>query len=106
VNAIAVMEKEMMKKKVPDFRTGDMLKVHIRVKEGDKTRIQIFEGRCIGRRGKGAGASFSVIKETHGNIVEKTFALYSPVVEKIVIGRTSKKKKVRRSKLYHLRSKK
>jgi len=77
--------------------------VYIRVKEGDKTRTQRFEGVCIKRRGIGASASFAVIRETHGDVVEKIFPLYSPTVEKIVVVR---KGKVRRSKLYYLRKKK
>ena len=97
---IALIEKEIVKKKMPEFRVGDTLKVHLRVKEGDKTRIQIFEGICIRRRGSGASASFTVIKETHGDIVEKIFPLYSPTIEKISVTR---KGKARRSKLYHLR---
>jgi large subunit ribosomal protein L19 len=98
-----MIEKEILKKKVPDFRVGNTLKVHIRVKEGDKTRTQIFEGICIRRRGTGAGASFTVIKESHGDVVEKIFPLYSPTVEKIVV---TKKDRAKRAKLYHLRKKK
>ena len=102
VEAVASVSKDLYKKDVPDFRVGDTLKIHIKVKEGDKTRTQMFEGVCIRRRGTGAGASFTVVKETHGDIVEKIFPLYSPTIEKIVVG---KKGKVRRAKLYHLRKK-
>ena len=102
VKAIEMMDKEVTKKKVPDFRVGDTLEVHIRVKEGDKTRVQVFEGVCIRRRGSGAGASFTVIKESHGDVVEKIFPLYSPTLEDIVV---MTKGKVRRAKLYHLRKK-
>lgn len=102
MKALETLEKEIVKKKMPEFRVGDTLKVHIRVKEGDKTRVQIFEGVCIRRRGRGSNASFSVIKETHGDIVEKIFPLYSPSLEKIDIVQQGK---VRRSKLYHLRKK-
>lgn len=102
VKAIAEIEKETMKKKVAAFRVGDTLEVHIRVKEGDKTRVQIFEGVCIRRRGTGAGASFTVVKESHGDVVEKIFPLYSPSLEDIVV---AKKGNVRRAKLYHLRAK-
>ncbi len=100
MNAIHKIEKEMMQKKVPDFRVGNTLKIHIRVKEGDKTRTQVFEGICIRRRGTGANANFTVLKESHGDVVEKIFPLYSPSVEKIVV---SKKDTARRAKLYHLR---
>jgi large subunit ribosomal protein L19 len=101
VEAIEKVSKEY-KKEVPDFRVGDTLKIHIKVKEGDKTRTQLFEGVCIRRRGAGTGASFTVVKETHGDIVEKIFPLYSPTVEKIVVAR---KGKAKRAKLYHLRQK-
>ncbi|MBN1689362.1 MAG: 50S ribosomal protein L19 [Candidatus Omnitrophica bacterium] len=103
MKAIEWIEKEVKKKKVPDFRPGDTLKVHIRVKEGDKTRTQLFEGVCIRRRGVGINASFSVVRESHGDIIEKLFPLYSPNVEKIVV---SRKGKAKRAKLYHLRKKK
>jgi len=100
IELVELVEKEVMKKGLPEFRVGDTLKVHLRVTEGDKTRIQLFEGVCIRRRGSGAGASFTVIKETHGDRVEKIFPLHSPAVEKIVVAR---KGKARRAKLYHLR---
>lgn len=103
MNAIDMIQKEATKKKIPDFRVGNTLKIHIRVKEGDKTRTQIFEGICIRRRGTGISASFTVVKESHGDIVEKIFPLYSPTVEKIVV---VKKEIGRRAKLYHLRKKK
>ena len=102
MQAIQALDKEVCKTQVPDFRVGDTLKIHIRVKEGDKTRTQLFEGVCIRRRGSGAGSSFTVLKETHGDIVEKVFPLYSPTVEKIVV---AQKGKARRAKLYHLRKK-
>lgn len=102
MEAIKSVEKEVCKKEAPDFRVGDTLKIHIRVKEGDKTRTQIFEGICIRRRGSGAGASFTVLKETHGDKVEKHFPLHSPSVEKIVV---SRKGKAKRAKLYYLKAK-
>ncbi len=97
---IEIIEKEIKSKKVPEFRVGDTLKVHIRVKEGDKTRTQLFEGICIRRRGTGSNASFTVLKESYGDKVEKIFPLFSPTLEKIVV---SHKGKVKRAKLYHLR---
>ncbi len=102
VEAINKFSKESERNDVPEFRVGDTLKVHVRVKEGDKTRTQLFEGTCIRRRGTGISASFTVIKETHGDIVEKIFPVHSPTIEKIVVGRVGK---VRRAKLYHLRKK-
>ena len=100
MKTIAAVEAEMTKKKMPKFNVGDTLKVHLTVKEGDKTRIQIFEGICIRRRGSGANASFSVLKETHGDKVEKIFPLYSPTIEKIVVAR---KNPARRARLYYLK---
>lgn len=99
----ATVEMEIIKKKIPKFQVGDTLKVHLKVREGDKTRVQVFEGICMRKRGSGANASFSVIKETHGNIVEKIFPLYSPAIEKIVV---SRKTPARRARLYYLRGKK
>jgi len=100
MKSVAIIEAEILKKKIPQFRVGNTLKVHLRVKEGDKTRIQIFEGTCIRRRGSGSSASFSVVKETHGDIVEKIFPLFSPTIEKIVVTR---KDTAKRAKLYYLR---
>ncbi len=87
-------------RQIPEFRVGDTLKVHLKVKEGSKTRTQIFEGVCLRRRGSGAGASFGVIKDSHGDKVEKTFPLYTPSIEKIEVTRTGS---ARRAKLYYLR---
>lgn len=103
MKAIEIVEKEAIKKEVPAFRVGDTLKIHIRVKEGDKTRIQVFEGTCIRKRGRSISASFSVLKETHGDVVEKIFPLYSPTIEKIQV---VKEGKTRRARMYHLRKKK
>lgn len=102
VETINRFGKESERNDVPEFRVGDTLKVHVRVKEGDKTRTQLFEGVCISRRGTGISASFTVVKETHGDIVEKIFPVHSPAIEKIVVGRAGK---ARRAKLYHLRQK-
>ena len=95
-----IVEKEAKLKKTPEFRVGDTLKVHIRVKEGDKTRTQLFEGVCIRKKGKGVRASFTVLKESYGDKVEKIFPLHSPNVEKVTV---SVKGKVRRAKLYYLK---
>ena len=95
-----IVEKEAASKKTPEFRVGDTLKVHVRVKEGDKTRTQLFEGVCIRIKGKGIRASFTVLKESYGDKVEKIFPLHSPNVEKVTV---SHKGKVRRAKLYYLK---
>lgn len=92
--------KTIAAREIPDFRVGDTLKIHLKVKEGNKSRIQVFEGVCIRRRGAGAGASFGVIKDSHGDKVEKTFPLYTPSIEKIEVTRTGK---ARRAKLYYMR---
>ncbi|MBI3307056.1 MAG: 50S ribosomal protein L19 [Candidatus Omnitrophica bacterium] len=102
MKATEMIDQEYRKAKLPDFRVGDTLKINIKVKEGDKSRIQVFEGICIRRRGTGVSASFTVLKETHGDIVEKIFPLYSPTIEKITV---TKKNPARRAKLYHLRKK-
>ena len=89
-----------LKKDIPSFRVGDTLRVSFRVKEGEKTRTQLFEGVCIRKRGRGLSASCTLLKETYGDKVEKTFPLHSPVVEKIVQVHAGK---VRRAKLYFLK---
>ncbi len=96
----AIDAKLIQGREIPDFRVGDTLKIHIKVKEGNKSRTQLFEGVCIRRRGGGAGASFGVIKESHGDKVEKTFPLYAPTIEKIEVTR---KGTARRAKLYYMR---
>lgn len=82
------------------FAAGDQVRVHVRIKEGDKERIQVFQGTVIQRRGSGAGATFTVRKVSQGIGVERVFPLFSPNVAKIDVVR---KGKVRRSKLYYLR---
>jgi large subunit ribosomal protein L19 len=90
-----------LKKDVPEFRPGDRVRVHVRVVEGDKSRIQVFEGDVVGRRsGNGLRATFTVRKMSGGVGVERIFPLHSPVVEKIEVVRQGK---VRRAKLYFLR---
>ncbi|MDP3920015.1 MAG: 50S ribosomal protein L19 [Candidatus Omnitrophota bacterium] len=103
MKATDIFDKRTELKKLPVFRVGDTLKIHLRVKEGEKTRIQVFEGVCIRRRGSGVSASFTVLKETHGDVVEKVFPVYSPTVEKVTV---SHKGKAHRAKLYSLRKKK
>jgi len=83
-----------------DFGPGDMVKVHVRIKEGDKERIQVFQGTVIQRRGTGAGATFTVRKVSQGIGVERVFPLFSPNVAKV---ETMRRGKVRRAKLYYLR---
>ena len=89
-----------LKTNVPDFRPGDTIKVHVNVVEGTRSRIQVFEGICIARKGNGIGESFTVRKISFGVGVERTFPLHSPTIDKIELER---KGDVRRAKLYYLR---
>ncbi|MGD1869831.1 MAG: 50S ribosomal protein L19 [Neomegalonema sp.] len=89
------------KKKIPDFKAGDTIRVGVRIQEGNKTRVQNYEGVCIARNGGGLNASFTVRKISFGEGVERVFPLYSPVVESVDVVRRGR---VRRGKLYYLRS--
>jgi len=101
MNAIEMLEREQMRGDIPDFNTGDTIKVYVRIVEGQKQRIQAFEGVVIRRRRGEVRASFTVRKISYGVGVERTFPLHSPTVDGIdVITRG----KVRRSRLYYLRS--
>src|ERR1043166_4106353 len=86
---------------VPPFRAGDTLRVNVRVREGDKERLQAFEGVCIARRGSGVSASFTVRKVSNGVGVERIFPLHSPMLAEITVVRRGR---VRRAKLYYLRN--
>ena len=99
MNAIELTEKSQMVER-PDMKSGDTVRVHVKVREGDKERIQIFEGIIIGLHRGGARASFTVRKVSFGQGVERIFPLHSPVIDKIDVLRTAK---VRRAKLYFLR---
>ncbi|MFL6621029.1 MAG: 50S ribosomal protein L19 [Sulfurifustaceae bacterium] len=94
------IEARQMDKKVPEFGPGDTVAVHIRVQEGERERLQVFEGMVIARRNRGFNSSFSVRKVSYGEGVERVFPLYSPGIAKIEVKR---KGDVRRSKLYYLR---
>lgn len=89
------------KKKIPDFEPGDTITVNVRVVEGDRTRVQAYEGVCIGRSGGGLNESFTVRKISYGEGVERVFPLYSPMIDSIKVVRRGK---VRRAKLYYLRA--
>jgi large subunit ribosomal protein L19 len=93
-------QKEWLRKDVPPFRAGDTLRVSVRVKEGDKERLQAFEGVCIARRGSGVSASFTVRKISNGVGVERIFPLHSPMIGDIAVVRRGR---VRRAKLFYLR---
>jgi large subunit ribosomal protein L19 len=101
VKQITQVEKAYLRDDLPEFGSGDTIKVHVRIVEGDKERIQVFQGTVIGRRGGGLGATFTVRKISSGIGVERTFPLYSPNVTKIEKVRGGQ---VRRAKLYYLRT--
>jgi large subunit ribosomal protein L19 len=96
----AAIAKILTTKKTPDFGPGDTIKVGVRIVEGKKERIQYFEGVCIARKNRDINSSFTVRKISFGEGVERTFALYSPVVDSIKVIRSGR---VRRAKLYYLR---
>ena len=104
-NLLETFEKKQIerltgKKRIPTFRPGDTLKVTIRITEGDKSRLQAFEGMCIARKNNSVNSNFTVRKLSHGEGVERVFPLFSPIIEKIEVVR---KGDVRRAKLYYLR---
>ncbi|MBP8657553.1 MAG: 50S ribosomal protein L19 [Fervidobacterium sp.] len=99
-NIVRIVEKTQIKE-VPDFRPGDTVRVHVKVKEGDKERIQVYEGIVISIRGSGVGKTFTVRRVASGGIgVERIFPLYVPTIDKIEV---VKRGRVRRAKLYYLR---
>jgi len=100
VDVMNMIESKGAKQDVPPFGPGDTVKVHQRVIEGNKQRIQVFEGVVISRRGSRTNASFTVRKVSYGIGVERIFPLHSPNIEKVEVTRTGK---VRRAKLYYLR---
>ena len=101
MNIIDQLEKEYLNEDVPNFRAGDTLSVHAKIREGSKERVQVFEGVCIARSNNGTGSTFTVRKVASDGVgVERVFPLHSPRLEKIEVKRLGK---VRRAKLYYLR---
>jgi large subunit ribosomal protein L19 len=100
-DAIAVVEASALKRDRGAFAPGDSVRVHVKVIEGEKERVQIFEGVVIRRRGEGARATFTVRRVSYGVGVERTFPIHSPRVERVQVVKSSH---VRRSKLYYLRA--
>ena len=94
-------QKEYLRADVPPFRPGDTLRVQVRVKEGDKERLQAFEGVCIARRGSGVSETFTVRKVSNGVGVERIFPVHSPMIGSVTVVRRGR---VRRAKLYYLRN--
>lgn len=97
---VDVITKKQLRKDIPDFKPGDTLKVYVTIKEGDKTRVQLFEGVCIARKGGGISETFTVRKISYSVGVERTFPLHSPVIDRIEVAKIGK---VRRAKLHYLR---
>ena len=105
MNLIQTLEKEQVaklsSKEIPDFEPGDTLLVNVKVKEGERTRVQAYEGVCIARSGSGLNENFTVRKISYGEGVERVFPLYAPMIDSIKLVRRGK---VRRAKLYYLRN--
>jgi large subunit ribosomal protein L19 len=102
-NIIQELEKEQMGKQLPDFGPGDTVVVQVKVTEGQRERLQAFEGICIAKRNRGLNSSFTVRKISHGEGVERVFQAYSPSVAEVQVKRRGD---VRRAKLYYLRDRK
>ena len=100
MNILDAVDAASLRKDIPQFRAGDELKIHVRVIEGNKSRLQVFQGIVIGRQGDGVRETFTIRKVSYGVGVERTFPVHTPVIEKIEL---VKKGDVRRAKLYYLR---
>jgi large subunit ribosomal protein L19 len=100
MNIIDTLEKEQMRTDMPDFRPGDTVKVHARIREGEKERIQVFQGVVIRKRKGNTGATFTVRKVSYGIGVERIFPTHSPLIDKVEI---LTRGRVRRARLYYLR---
>ncbi|MBQ8010904.1 MAG: 50S ribosomal protein L19 [Oscillospiraceae bacterium] len=100
MDALKMISESSMKQEVPEVAIGDTVKVHVRIKEGDKSRIQIFEGTVIAMKHGGISRTFTVRRVAHGCGIERVFPLHSPSVDKVELVRHGK---VRRAKLYYLR---
>jgi large subunit ribosomal protein L19 len=103
MDLVKLIEQKELKSEVPEFRVGDSVKVHVRVSEGEKDRIQVFQGMIIAMKGGGTGSTFTVRKISDGVGVERIFPLHSPIISRIEVVRRGR---VRRAKLYYLRDRK
>jgi len=101
MNIIETLEKEQLRLDIPDFKAGDTVKVYVRIKEGEKERIQVFQGVVIRKRKGNTGATFTVRKVSYGIGVERIFPLHSPAIDKIEVVTRGR---VRRARLYYLRN--
>jgi large subunit ribosomal protein L19 len=102
MGAIKELERAQLRSDIPDFKSGDTLRVHFKVVEGSRERIQVFQGFCIAKQGQGARETFTVRKQSFGVGVERTFPLHSPKIDKIEVTAIGD---VARAKLYYLRDK-
>ena len=100
MNTLDALDAESLRTDVPDFRPGDTLKVHVRVVEGSRERVQLFQGVVIRRQGSGVRETFTVRKVSFGVCVERTFPVHTPIIQKIEVATRGD---VRRAKLYYLR---
>jgi len=100
MNKCAIAEKDYLKKEIPAFNVGDIVKVWVKIREEDKFRLQAFEGVVIRKRGSGISSSFTVRRISYGEGVERTFPIHSPSVDKVEVVKSSKTK---RAKLYYMR---
>lgn len=103
MNVLDELNAASMRADVPDFRPGDTVKVHVRVQEGARSRVQVFQGVVIRRHGAGIGETFTVRKISYGIGVERTFPVHGPMIDRIEVAMRGK---VRRAKLYYLRGRK
>ncbi len=101
MDALKQISNSSLKAEVPELNIGDTVKVHVKIKEGDKSRIQVFEGTIIAKKHGGVSETFTVRRVAHGCGIERVFPVHSPVVDKVEIVRSGK---VRRAKLYYLRN--
>ncbi|MBR1749500.1 MAG: 50S ribosomal protein L19 [Ruminococcus sp.] len=101
MDALKLISNSSLKEEVPVLNVGDTVRVHVRIKEGDKSRIQVFEGTIIAKKHGGINETFTVRRVAHGCGIERVFPVHSPVVEKVDVVRSGK---VRRAKLYYLRN--
>lgn len=100
MDALKLMSNDSLKAEAPNLNVGDTVRVHVKIKEGEKSRIQLFEGTIIAKKHGGVSETFTVRRVAHGCGIERVFPLHSPVVEKVEVVRSGK---VRRAKLYYLR---
>jgi large subunit ribosomal protein L19 len=100
MNTLDMVEQRQLRTDIPDFKPGDTVKVHVKIREGDKERVQVFEGICIAQKHGGVRETFTVRKISFGHGVERIFPLHSKVIDKVEVVRSGR---VRRAKLYYIR---